>query len=73
MCYFHWLIQRLPWPFNNAENQVGRVHRTECWEEEGHESDAIALLSEMDAGEYLPGNPPLGGATHFSRNGLVKM
>ena len=50
MCYFYWIIKKLPWPFDRTENYVGRVNRTECWEEEGNEADTIALLSKMDAG-----------------------
>ena len=41
LCYFHWSIKRLPWPFDRTENQVGEVNRTECWEEEG--SKAVPL------------------------------
>ena len=48
--YFHWLIKKLPWPFDRTENKVGGVNRTECWEEEGSKADSIALLSKMDSG-----------------------
>ena len=46
-CYFHWLIKRLPWPFDRTENQVGGVNRTECWEE-GNEADAMEPATRSD-------------------------
>ena len=50
MCYFHWLIKKLPWPFDRTENEVGGVNRTECWEEEGSEAVAMILQPEKKAG-----------------------
>ena len=73
MCYFHWLIKKLPWPFDRTGNQVGRVNRTECWEEEGNEAVAMTLLSKTDAGQNPPGKPPPRGATQIMKNGLIKM
>ena len=70
MCYFHWLIKKLPWPFDRTENQVGGVNRTECWEEECSEAVAMTLLPEIAAGQNLPGKPPPRGATQIIRNEL---
>ena len=47
MCYFHWLIKRLPWPSDRTENLVGGVNRTECWEE-GNEADAMEPVTRSD-------------------------
>ena len=49
MCYFHWLNKRLPWLFDRVENKVGRVERTECWEE-GSVEDVMPFLSQKDDG-----------------------
>ena len=50
-----------------------RVDRTECWEEEGSEADAMALLSETDIGYTHPGKPQSRGDIQIIRNGLINM
>ena len=63
-CYFHWLNKETALAQLIGQTQVGRKHRTEFWEEEGSVVDAMALLSEMDAGYTHAGKPQSSGDTH---------
>ena len=67
MCYFHWLIKKLPWLL--IGQQLRQVEQTEqnAGKKES-ESDAMTLLSETDVGQNTPGKPH--GDTQIIRNGL---
>ena len=56
--------------FDRTATQIGGVDRTECWEEEDNEADAMTLLSKTAAGQNPPGKSPPCGATQIIRNGL---
>ena len=48
MCCFHWLIKRLPWPFDRAVLRWAESTEQNAGKK-GSVADAMALLSKMDA------------------------
>ena len=56
MYCFHWLIKRLPWPFDRAVLRWAEQTEQNAGKK-GHEADAMALLSETDAGQTHAGKP----------------
>ena len=73
MCYFHWLIMKLPWLFDRAEFRQVEQTEQNAGRKKQSQADTMIPLPETDAGQTHAGKPCHCGGTQIIRYGLVKM
>ena len=73
MCYFHWLIKKLPWLFDRAGFRQVEQTEQNAGRKKQSQADAMIPLPEMDTGQTHASKPQPRGGIQIIRYGLVKM